>query len=605
MENSIGNKIISISFLFLIFMQCNLVANKNIFIAQNSIGNASGINSSNAYPMTWFNSSANWGSGANKISPGDTVHLCGLFDGAEGQTLLTVQGSGAPLTPITILFEPGAVLQAPYFPKTGAININGKSFITIDGGSPCGEISDSLSPCNGLIQNTFNGSIGNICPGGPCKFQQNISSAIYNEGTFSNIEIRNLSIKNMYLRTNTSTADGSSVWSIYFAHSGEYHHIKIHHNVIWNCSEGITLTYDGHNPDDIQIYNNNIQDAHWHITLSAGGTDNSHATNIQIHDNEIYNWNNWSIPSSIYHTNGIMLYNGLCKNCSIGDTNSNIYNNYLHGNLTGGKTNSSPSGMISLQDNSYGFRIFNNCLFYDSGAVGSPGCMVYLLGPGVQNIRVYNNTFYGKSSAAAIFIGYPPVTNIVIKNNVFSSSAYGLEVEGKDISMITSDYNVGFNVVNWMCTNTGPGPPSCQNIAQSQSQNKLDLNSIIGDLRLDKNGCLLPGSAAIGRGENLTKLGITALDSDKAGISRPTIGPWDAGANNLRAASIYNILHGKKNSNDQKQKLINANFNFKGNGVGIVDIFGRQCFKPLWELNGMYFIISEKNKTVVKLLCIR
>ena len=41
---------------------------------------------------------------------------------------------------------------------------------------------------------------------------------------------------------------------------------------------------------------------------------------------------------------------------------------------------------------------------------------------------------------------------------------------------------------------------------------------------------LQSGSAAIGKGANLTSLGITALNSDAAGTARPSSGGWDIGA---------------------------------------------------------------------------
>ena len=56
--------------------------------------------------MTWFNSSADWGAGGAQIGPGTAVHLCGVIS-----SNLTVQGSGASGTPITILFEPNAKLS--------------------------------------------------------------------------------------------------------------------------------------------------------------------------------------------------------------------------------------------------------------------------------------------------------------------------------------------------------------------------------------------------------------------------------------------------------------------------------------------------------------
>lgn len=89
----------------------------NIYIAQAAAGGANGADCADALPSSYFNNGGNWGSGANQIGPGTTVHLCGTITGAPGSTLLTVQGSGASGSPVTILFESGAQLNAPYWSK--------------------------------------------------------------------------------------------------------------------------------------------------------------------------------------------------------------------------------------------------------------------------------------------------------------------------------------------------------------------------------------------------------------------------------------------------------------------------------------------------------
>jgi hypothetical protein len=51
-----------------------------------------------------------------------------------------------------------------------------------------------------------------------------------------------------------------------------------------------------------------------------------------------------------------------------------------------------------------------------------------------------------------------------------------------------------------------------------------------GSLNLDANYKPLSNSITVGAGANLTSVGITALNSDKAGVARPSTGAWDAGA---------------------------------------------------------------------------
>src|SRR6202040_1977163 len=59
-------------------------AASGIFIAQNAAGAANGADCADAYAYAFFNNSANWGSGANQIGPGTTIHLCGTFSMSAG-----------------------------------------------------------------------------------------------------------------------------------------------------------------------------------------------------------------------------------------------------------------------------------------------------------------------------------------------------------------------------------------------------------------------------------------------------------------------------------------------------------------------------------------
>jgi hypothetical protein len=81
---------------------------------------------------------------------GNTYKICGALSSA-----ITPTTSGTSGSIITIFFESGAGLSSPVFPVTGAINLSGLSWITVDGGVPCGPTVAEAS-CNGTIQNTAN-----------------------------------------------------------------------------------------------------------------------------------------------------------------------------------------------------------------------------------------------------------------------------------------------------------------------------------------------------------------------------------------------------------------------------------------------------------------
>jgi hypothetical protein len=109
--------------------------------------------------------------------------------------------------------------------------------------------------------------------------------------------------------------------------------------------------------------------------------------------------------------------------------------------------------------------------------------------------------------------------------------------EAKD-SITASDYNL-WNEISYIKSNdtafcggsyTGPGCSSGFCTYDGWKNLGYDVHSTTGDPKL--SGTYFPGldSSAIGLGENLTNLGITALNSDKAGNPRPSTGPWDIGA---------------------------------------------------------------------------
>src|SRR5690348_11566122 len=110
-----------IGIVFVVFVLAAMPAvAKDIYIAERAMRSDTGVDCATAHSAAWFNDPNNWISGTDSISPGDIVHLCGTFRGALNSTMLTIQGSGSADNPITILFEPGAVLSAPAWNRNGA-----------------------------------------------------------------------------------------------------------------------------------------------------------------------------------------------------------------------------------------------------------------------------------------------------------------------------------------------------------------------------------------------------------------------------------------------------------------------------------------------------
>jgi hypothetical protein len=522
----------------------------NVYIAQTPAGAQDGSSCANAHGVPFFNTAGNWGAGAAQIGPGTTVHLCGTFTGSANSTILQFQGSGASGNVVTLKFETGAILQAPYCGGNGCIDLNAKSYLLIDGGPTCGKLSRAVgatTACNGLIRNTLAGSSGKTCPGGACTYaltdtQSSEAIATSNSGAFSYVEVRNLAVGPMYVRDGTTggyVGDGTAVGGISFSHSLPTH-ISVHNNTITGTDKDILISwYDNaftSAQNDFQFYNNDLNDQCWTIGMgeNSTGVSNSTVTGILIHDNEFSNWQNWVGAGAYCHGNGTMLfnYNGSPSNDSIGDATSMVYNNYIHGDLTGGYMSASASGFLSCQDNCGPVNFFNN-LIVDT-CTGICGGVPFYFQAGGAGQKVYNNTVYMTPGVGCI--NFTPSTTPlgIVKNNVFVGCQDELvSYSTSPTNIATSDYNVGYysgGTSTWISYNIGAGY-YVVSLATWQGTHGQDTHSSATNPSLDANYKITStGSSAYQRGANLTSLGIAALDTDLAGNPRPSSGAWDAGA---------------------------------------------------------------------------
>src|SRR5215467_6304459 len=119
----------------LLFCAPSAWATNAVYISQSGAGDQSGTTDcTHAKPASYFNTAANWSATPTgiQIGPDTTVHFCGTFNGAANTTALTMQGSGTSGHQMILHGETGNLLQAPYWSLTGAVNINGQSFITVE-----------------------------------------------------------------------------------------------------------------------------------------------------------------------------------------------------------------------------------------------------------------------------------------------------------------------------------------------------------------------------------------------------------------------------------------------------------------------------------------
>ncbi len=491
----------------------------NIYIAQSAAGSADGSSCGNAYAYTFFNTSANWGGGNGQIGPGTTVHLCGTFTaGSPNTTMLTVQGSGANGNRVTVLFEANAQLSSPAWNVKGAINLNNKSYVTIDGGT------------NGSIIATANGT--------GLSYQQ-ASHAISNPSGAAthDITIHGLTLNNIYHYayngSDVSTAQQSGCISLLSLTVD----VSLYNNMISNCGQ-VAMDVIGNSSSTTSnwtIYGNDLSEAVWFVDIS--GASNTLLQSILIHDNKLHDWDqDWDAADAM-HADPIFVR---CPSSGCSYSDVYIYNNSFYGNAS-----SHTTGYIFFSYTGSGTSYVFNNTFRVAQAVATNGSIA-IPWTGCGTLEVFNNTFdesltFGNGHDRAGNIGTAGgglTPSVVTWRNNLGAGLFGFDLAS---GTLTSDHNVWYNVSvvgppnqafkvdpNYYYYSPSDGIPNWQGLG-------YDSHSVSGNPNLSSTDQLGSGSSAIGAGTNLTSLcnsdsNLAPLCLDKAGMSRPASGAWDAGA---------------------------------------------------------------------------
>jgi hypothetical protein len=517
--NGPRNLVLAVTLVFLAidFSSASTVAT-DIYVAQNAAGVNSGVDCADAHSATWLNSSANWGSTTGQIHSGVTVHLCGTIS-----TALTAQGSGLSGSPVTILFEANARISLTVCPSYGCLNIANKSYIVIDGGTTCGWINNAQVACNGTVQSTASGSsFGN---GSTSAFGVEATACAY-------CEIRNLNISNIYQHTSSTDAT-----------SGDFRCIDqlgiptpaatflVHNNMIHDCGSGAVYVPGSSNDDGLGYYNNYSYNVN--SSLDISNNNNGTLTAAAVHDNHFGSTANWdsTSPLCFAHHNSLHAFAYTTTNSGI-----DYYNNLIDGNWG----NCATSGLFIEGNGSVNsnVRVFNNVwrITYQQENNG----IVSITAGGFA--RFYNNTIIGDSPLGDLCVSMDGLAGATLyfENNIVSTC--GTLFSTRTASLFSAlDYNVygGNNANPWTDQSI---PQWYSTLAAWKSYCNCDSHSSFGAsssyVGVNANGTLQSGSPAIGAAINLTTLGITTLDSDIAGVSRPGGStPWDGGVYNSSSSA--------------------------------------------------------------------
>ncbi len=514
-----------VALLFIIFYASAAASFTDYYIGQTSAGVADGTTCQNANIYTFFNSAGNWGAGAGKIGPGTTVHLCGTWTGSAGVQWLIFQADGTVGNPITVKFEAGAILQAPYHSSAGAFYANGRNYIVIDGGT------------NGILRNTANGT----------GLANQVATMAVQAFPCGNCEIKNLSMLDFYIHTKCEAASGcdttignSDASLIMFGGSNWL----IHDNVMDNMSWG-TFPRAADGDTNIRIYNNSFSHMDHGITCGAGA--NMTVGSMYIYGNHFSNMDAWDTGvANAYHHDGIH-----CFSAPTGKVqNIYIYNNLFDGNagdccvtgwifLEGG----SGGGSTPWTDSTGTAYIWNNVMT----TTGITPLSMLLLPLGTGH-KVYGNTIIGGGDAQNSCIRTGQNGTISIVNNVIEGCGQLISTADGVGTITTVDYNSYGKSSNgnplWNYgSSSGSSLAAWQSSCGCDSHSTATLGSFLANLSAT-TGIPSAGFVGIGAGLNLAASAtgdLVTLDNDTtAGNSRSSIArgsSWDIGAYQLAGSS--------------------------------------------------------------------
>ncbi len=507
----------------------------NIYVGQTAAGSANGTSCANAFSILFMTTYSNWGAGSAQIGPGSTVHLCGMIT-----TQFPVSASGTSGNPITIYWESGARLSVPYCVSTGGsnpsgcIDFQGNSYITLNGGTPCGpgtscSATEAANPTGypagitGIIEATANGSaLAN---------QQN-GTAIAASGA-TGIVIENLIIRNIYQFTESSDTNGGSTEAILTTGSGctncSFHDLTIHDAFIGVDNGGAQDT-------NVSLYSAFLWNTNW--GFYRGTSEGNTQTNISVHDSHFGSVSNWDQVADNNHHDRIFMADGIAGQ-------GNFNGLYIYNNLFDGTSGCCSTAMIywggGTEQNAY---VFNN-VFNDSQGVNSMNALLELTGGSGDTAWVYNNTLIGAGTSIEGNCVQLEGTVVFVNNAITSCAATVLAKSDITFSMI--DYHSYANANSSYIWESAGGTIHYVSLPAWQAFTAGEAHSTYSaSLLLSATGVPEMGSPAINAGTNLTPLCtgvLVALCSDTSAggtrtpSTRPSAGSWTAGAFNYSVGS--------------------------------------------------------------------
>jgi hypothetical protein len=384
--------------------------------------------------IAWLNSSGFTDSISNSdglVGPGDTVHLC---SNADFTTALIIGASGLSGNPITIHFAPNAKFSKPSWNTgiySGIIYGGTHNYIIIDGGQ------------NGIIECTDNGTLGTYSN------QQGSIGILFDSSINTHdIEIKNLTIRNLYVRT--SNADYNTYAyenNIAIRFSGANNNISIHHCTIHHSPFIMTIHYRS-NSANWSIYNNTFYSFHTLLYSNCVETTTDNLTGFYYYNNSSNYSHDYNQTDDVdrMHADHIH-FSGDGVDGSHGSlTTVRIYGNTFGPEFPYGWKNGEPwvrstSCIYLSNEGGVTDSVINNNLFYALPTELVLNTNGFLSAPSPEG-KIFNNTFIGISVGNGTAIDAYFATDPVVKNNIFVKIRNAIYLAGKNFPESRFDYNI-------------------------------------------------------------------------------------------------------------------------------------------------------------------
>jgi len=480
-----------------------LTFSEEIFVANTAQGAANGTSAANARSLAWLNDAINWGAGDGKISAGDTVHLTGTLTSS-----LNVMGGGAPGFPITILFEKDAKLSAPAWPigdpvnyTGGAIVVNRKNFITIDGGE------------NGIIECTDNGTL-----------LGNRKNSVGINGTSASVfTVKNLTVRNMFVRVIGTSQTGSIGIQNTCKVGNPFTDFTVENCTISDASLGIDADY-ATGCARYTFNRNTIFNCNWGGRIGDRNSAST-ITDVVISNNNLSRWTNWdgtdAASQATFHHNGFY-----CWAESGGSFNKvTAFGNTVGPKYSSVKPNGATAGLFFSGAGMKGpISVYNNLFLEDPN--DSPANGNIFIWPGFGAVsHIYNNTFIGGGGGIAIgYRGGRGGDTVNIKNNLCVAKNFiSLTAISTTQTALSINNNIGYRLTSGEAYSISATATSVfKSLLQWQSMG-FDLLGSAGDPKLSSDYKPLISGIASGTGADLSAY----FTLDKQGHKRTV---WDIGA---------------------------------------------------------------------------